>query len=431
MAREFSKYEKTFDKMADDSKADESKNTLDEVVRGLRALPLQPEMAPLIEKLERLNLSDAERETVALLDAMQIESQVILAQPARARVLGCLRFCRDPVKAAMILDRQDIWQHSRRQSKNLWQQLARIGGPALNDPRFPQWAVVAGGSLFSVVTGKAKSEDVDVFVKSQEDAETFQRVLLEAWGYKTTQRGECKRAVYKAKGVSFAMDVVVHPLASQPEKLVRTFDAPMCEAWASRSDGDSVSLTASAAYDWENMVCSPGRAGPLSKQRHEKLTAKGFKCLFDPPKDTFPDFKAPVAEVMDAYIKHDGAGSPYGNFLRRNLLFPWSARALCEGPQRDPTFAILTNWVEVNSDPGMTRVYFMRRLRLLGFQFDDVALVKPHHHVADPASCWPAKPDMMSQVRLLLVCVNNSWLATCIEARQVPRDSGVYFSEKA
>lgn len=337
----------------------ELQSEIGDLARGLRNLVLGAEKAAVIARLESLD----ERTQIVLPDETDDKEA-----ERRALVFECVKLCREPGRVAALLDRADYWLHESREVPGLWKQLARIGGPALNDAAFPASAVVAGGCLVTLLTGKGETSDVDVFVASEEEAESV-RELLRHWDYKLAVKSpNLTRAWYTIAGsrslgsgqqnkrlcVKQQLDLVVMPQARDPARLVRTFDAACCEAWCTR-ERDTVVLTASAAHSWSSMTLPEGRAGPLASLRvHKMHDLKGFKYTEPvPDPNRVPVYMAPVPHAMDQFFTPKGQPTPYGNFLRRNLVFPWSDPVDPDTKQ----WALLTDWTNmVTSDDGRTLV---------------------------------------------------------------------------
>lgn len=365
--------------MADERKDEANVVELLRLARTLLAqvpASLASETGDLVRGLEHLAHSEVRAQVVAKLDSLQDDSMIVIPPESLGLVTDCVKLCKDPGRVAALLDRHDYWLHETRECPGLWLKLAKIGGPALNDPRFPKSAVVAGGSLHSVLNDAAAqaSSDVDVFVSSEQEAEQV-RELLRAWDYKLKPMGpNLTRAKYfcgqvqvpaqqdssdrpaKRRAVSVVqqLDLVVHPLAARPERLVRTFDAACCEAWAV-AGATSVTLTASAAESWKTMTLPLGRAGPLSWVRRVKLERKGFKIAEGQSASMGSCSVVTTAAValhMDQFFARgevpEKAEQPvYGNFLRRNLVFPWSDPV----PPDTKQWALLTDWMDSSPRP--------------------------------------------------------------------------------
>lgn len=398
------------------------------VLEGQVAPNLRESMGKFTRQLRRLSIGERKAAIVAKLDSLTETSQVRVERADWLEVRDCVQFCRDPERVAAILDQNDYWMHATKFQQGLWSKLARIGGPALNDPRFPGFAVVAGGCLFALLKQKeTRDVDVDVFVSTQDEADEVIK-LLKHWDYSLhVKSANLTRAFYTVKKAKMQLDLVVHPLAKQPERMVRTFDAAPCEAWTCVKDGEYVTLTASAARSWSTMEISSGsgRAGALAKDRLLKLTDdKGFKHVGPVDiDDMLPAFLAPVADAMDLVFRKPGPGkredAPYGNFLRRNLLFPWSD---APGPELKD-WAVLTNFVDVVELLKLAMVglpelaHFGFGKRQIRFQ-----LYTPFMRRADA-------PGHKIQTRLLLIPQDDIWLCTYHIDRLVPDVPCVEFSQ--
>lgn len=234
-------------------------------------------LSELADDLRIMALASDKAAIVAKLDCLTDDSQIVIASEKIDFVLECAKLSKEPVRAAALLDRQGYWQHDQVARPNLWQDLARTYGPALNDPSLPESAVIAGSLL-----NKDFDFDADIFVPDQQERDKVLTVL-ERWGYSIQSQGPRDVvAVYQVhsdgESMKLFLEIVVTPLASDPPRLVRRFDAACCELWTRRSLGDYVMASTSAVLAIATRVLPWGRSGPLSRARAEHLAEKGYRC---------------------------------------------------------------------------------------------------------------------------------------------------------
>jgi hypothetical protein len=155
--------------------------------------------------------------------------------------------------------------------------LAATAGPVFElIPEWPVDAVVAGGAVLHAAEnlGTSQSSDLDVFVGSQESAENMAQ-LLQRCGYTLAGEREDKCECFAADFGSARVQVIVHPKASVPSALVRSFDLFASEAyWLPRERQGFA--TASAVFDWRTRTLHGGR-NDVRSSRLNKYVAKGFQ----------------------------------------------------------------------------------------------------------------------------------------------------------
>jgi hypothetical protein len=251
-------------------------------------------------------LASDKQAIVSKLDCLADESQIVIAPDKIDLVFECAKLCREPVRAAALLDRQGYWQHEQVSRPNLWQDLARTYGPALNDPEFPDSAIVAGFGLL----GDEVVVDADIFVPNQAECDKV-LALLYRWGYTVTLKsggtGTDLFASYDIRSVTtrkVTLDVIIRvtALANDPPRLARRFEAACCELWTRRSLGDYVMVSASAALAIATRVLPDGRFGPLSDLREAQLVTGGYTYHEEIPRGLPSTVSALVHHASEHYL---------------------------------------------------------------------------------------------------------------------------------